>query len=378
MTVRRRVIVTVMVGVSGLVAAAPVAAAGQPPAYVMPPHWQVQPTPLPDYGDGGAWQDGAFETVSCPTTRLCIALGGGTFQAPESLGGWWDGSSWSLDGTSISGLEDNQGISSPSISCISAKRCYAVVDAANIDTEIAGYAVWDGNGWSETYDLPGEAQGDYLGAISCVSTRFCMAVGQIGGDTPYSLHYDGHRWRRAFLPRTRTQQLNGVACPAVNACFAVGPSPGAGQLGLIAHWNGRVWRKQPTPVAARARSISLNDVSCSSPTGCIAVGSYQDPAKRSRVLALGWDGHGWHRLRFGNSNGDLAAVSCVASGACVAVGSLSREPVARRWDGTRWSLQRIPHGAYAGLLSVSCATASYCMTVGTLPGGVAPFAASYS
>jgi hypothetical protein len=47
------------------------------------------------------------------------------------------------------------------------------------------------------------------------------------------------------------------------------------------------------------------------------------------------------------------------------------------WDGTRWNLQQIPNGAYAGVSGVSCATASYCMTVGTLPGGVAPFAASY-
>jgi hypothetical protein len=358
-----------------LIAPVPAAAATPPPAPT--PHWQVQPTPLPDYGDGGSWQDGYFEAVSCPTTSFCIALGGGTFQAPESLGGLWDGKSWSLDGTSISGLEDNQGISSPAISCVSPKRCFAVVDAANIDTEIAGYATWNGNEWSETNDLPGEKQGDELLGISCPSNKFCMAVGQIGGDTPFTLAYNGHKWRKVPVPRTRAQQLNGVACPSANACFAVGPSPGGGQLGLIERWNGRAWRAQRAPVAARARSISLMDVSCSNQNACVAVGSYKGPAKNSHVLALGWNGRGWRRLSFGNTSGDLSSVSCVAGGTCVAVGSLSREPVARVWDGTRWNLQQIPNGAYAGVSGVSCATASYCMTVGTLPGGVAPFAASY-
>ena len=369
-----------LVALLGLVAAAPAAAAvGSPPAAPAPtPQWRVQSTPLPDYGDGGSWQDGYFEAVACPTSRFCLALGGGTFQAPESLGGWWNGKNWSLDGTSISGLEDNQGISSPSISCVSAKRCYAIVDAANIDTEIAGYAVWNGNDWSQTNDLPGEKQGDELNGISCPSSRFCIAVGQIGGGSPYALAYNGHRWRRMPVPKSRAQQLNGVACPAANACFAVGPSPGGGQLGLIERWNGRAWRAQRAPLAAGARKISLNAVSCSTRNACVAVGSYQGRAKHSHVLALGWGGRRWRRLTFTNTSGDLASVSCVAGGSCVAVGSLSREPVARVWNGTRWSLQRIPNGAYAGLSSVSCAAASFCMTVGTLPGGVAPFAASYS
>ena len=377
---RGRMIVTVLVIASGLVAAAPAAAAGgsSAAASAPTPQWRVQPTPLPDYGDGGSWQDGYFEAVSCPTTSVCLALGGGTFQFPESLGGWWNSSSWSLAGTGITGLENNQGISSPQMSCVSAKRCYAIVDAANIDTQIAGYSVWNGNDWSQTNDLPGEKQGDELNGISCTSTKFCMAVGWIGGNTLFALAYNGHKWRKVPPAKSRAQQLNGVSCPAANACFAVGPSPGGGQLGLIERWNGRRWGVQRVPLAAGARKISLNDVSCSTRTACVAVGSYQGPAKKSHVLALRWDGHGWRRLAFTNSSGDLISVSCVAGGSCVAVGSLSRQPVARMWNGTRWILQRIPNGAYAGLASVSCKTATYCMAVGTLPGGVAPFAASYS
>src|SRR5581483_4013824 len=154
----------------------------------------------------------------------------------------------------------------------------------------------------------------------------------------FALAYNGHKWRKLPFAKTRTQQLNGVACPATNACFAVGPSPGGGQLGLIERWNGRAWRAQRVPVAAGARSISLMDVSCSSQTTCVAVGSYKGPAKNSHVLALGWNGRSWRRLSFGNTSGDLSAVSCVASNYCMAVGSLAREPVARLWNGTRWNL----------------------------------------
>lgn len=371
---RGRMIVRMLAVVGGLVAAAPATGADGTPTPT--PQWRIQRSPLPDYGDS-SWQDGEFEAVSCPNTSFCIALGSGTYQAPESLGGWWNGKSWYLDGTAISGLEDNQGISSPALSCVSAKKCFAVVDASSINTQIAGYATWNGHNWSETNDLPGEQQGDGLNAISCPSARFCMAAGWIGNNDLFALAYNGHKWRKALVAKSPAGALNGVSCPAANACFAVGPSPGGGQLGVIERWNGRVWRAQRAPIDPRARRIGLNDVSCSAQNACVAVGVYTDPAGHGRVFALSWDGRSWHRMSFGNSNGTLISVSCVASGSCVAVGSLSRRPVARMWNGTSWNLVALPDPGYAGLSSVSCATATYCMAVGTMPGGVAPVAISY-
>jgi hypothetical protein len=72
----RCVIVTVLAIATGLVAAAPAAAGGSPaPAPAAAPQWKVQPTPLPGYGDGGSWQDGSFEAVSCATASYCMTVG---------------------------------------------------------------------------------------------------------------------------------------------------------------------------------------------------------------------------------------------------------------------------------------------------------------
>ena len=83
----------------------------------------------------------------------------------------------------------------------------------------------------------------------------------------------------------------------------------------------------------------------------------------------------------------LSAVSCPSAKVCTAVGALYRNtlalsfgsgvPVAERWNGRRWSLQRmpdLPHGRPNGL-SVSCPSPSECSVVGsvtTSPSGSYP------
>jgi hypothetical protein len=123
--------------------------------------------------------------------------------------------------------------------------------------------------------------------------------------------------------------LNGVACPSVKVCEAVGynygGSPGLGFVSLAEGWDGTSWEVQPTQVPVDATGSVLSGVACSSKTDCEAVGHY--------FLASG-----------------------------------SSESFAERWNGTKWAGQATPDPAGATstqLNGVACSpTADFCQAVG--------------
>ena len=89
-----------------------------------------------------------------------------------------------------------------------------------------------------------------------------------------------------------------------------------------------------------------------------------------------WDGSRWS-LERGRTLGDLAAVSCVSSHRCVAVGSYvdqlgsaatATSAVAELWTGNRWRVRRVATSkswADTSLTSVSCSSKDACTTVGS-------------
>jgi hypothetical protein len=348
------------------------------PAVAAAPKWRVQPTPLPSYGDA-SWQDGELSAVSCPTESFCAALGDGDFMGPGLLGAQWNGSSWNVHGVGVD--VHSQGFSAGGVSCVTADACYAVAESSNADTNSFAFGlVWNGHGWRKV-GIPGELNpnSDVLDGISCSSTRFCMAVGQIGSRL-YAVAWNGTKWRVVPVAKNRVQEFDGVSCTAANACTAVGASPGGGELGLVERWDGHSWRVQRTPVVGRARRIHLWSVSCTAGDACLAVGQYGDRAGSNHAFAERWDGRSWRRLTLPNSlHAKLFSVSCTANNACMAIGYARNGAVARSWNGARWTQQPLPTppGQKSGLGSVSCATATYCMVVGGASSSD-PLAISYS
>jgi len=53
-------------------------------------------------------------------------------------------------------------------------------------------------------------------------------------------------------------------------------------------------------------------------------------------LAERWNGSGWRIITPTRTGGGLAAVSCVRSGRCVAVGQAESFALAELWTGARW------------------------------------------
>src|ERR1700761_798026 len=76
---------------------------------------------------------------------------------------------------------------------------------------------------------------------------------------------------------TAANQLDGVSCPAVRECVAVG-SGQAGEGGreapLAEKWNGTTWKAVTPPLPAGGVTGDLDAVSCPTTTECVAVGGY--------------------------------------------------------------------------------------------------------
>ncbi len=185
-------------------------------------------------------------------------------------------------------------------------------------------------------------------------------------------------WKRQNLP-ARHGILSGVACFSPQACTAVGSQAkgfgGSGQV-VAERWDGHRWSVEPTPDPQSTPDSSLVAVSCPSATMCMAVGETDDSSVgRFEPLAERWNGRRWsiQRVPRGN-NWYLYGVSCSSALRCTAVGTyLDRArhrdlALAERWNGQRWSIQKTPDAAGAhsnSLQGVSCPSATTCTAVGS-------------
>jgi hypothetical protein len=183
--------------------------------------------------------------------------------------------------------------------------------------------------------------------------------------------------------------LDGVSCPSVSACTAVGGTgnyAGSYRHTLVEHWNGVGWTIEPSPNRAGASEIELLSVSCPAVNWCVAVGSTETSSvvAPGQLLAERWNGVRWSIQRtprpVAARGGFLASVSCASRTSCAAVwavqvgagANVHFVAVAERWNGASWTIQRTPNRAGANfneLSSVSCATSNRCTAVGDVVGG---------
>jgi len=163
--------------------------------------------------------------------------------------------------------------------------------------------------------------------------------------------------------------LYGVSCPAVADCWAVGAIPPGTTSSepLAEHWNGKTWAVEPVSARSQAHGL-LDAVTCVSATSCLAVGAVI-PAGASgyRPLAEAWNGTAWSVQKVpepaGDNTGTLNALSCSAAAACTAVGNAASPAttgtLAERWNGRTWTVQSTHvTGRVPSLIGVSCLSAT--------------------
>jgi hypothetical protein len=168
--------------------------------------------------------------------------------------------------------------------------------------------------------------------------------------------------------------LQEVSCASEISCTAVGYYI-SGRIArtLIESWDGTGWSVVPSPNRGTSENV-VYGVSCASASACMAVGFYRDVSKDlGKTLIESWDGTRWSVVPSPNragSNG-LGTVSCASPTACMAVGTSSpRSPTIRTlfesWDGTRWTIVPSPSPGTGDVLSgISCSAATACTAVGT-------------
>jgi hypothetical protein len=229
-------------------------------------------------------------------------------------------------------------------------------------------------------------------AVSCVSSKYCVAVGYDetavdGASGPLAETWNGGAWAAAGV-KLPAGALGGalfaVSCKSQKSCFAVGDYslPNGSTLQrdntgpLAESWNGKTWTVVQPPVPGGTTSAALSGVSCVTSADCVATGVYTQADGTSAGLAELWNGRAWAnvpvKLPAGSAGGDLFGVSCASSKSCVGVGSyvnadFDMVALAESWNGKTWTASKpsAPAGATsAALQGVSCVSSAACVAIG--------------
>lgn len=281
--------------------------------------------------------------VDCRSSQFCVAVGALDTRAGDTLPliERWNGVAWRRQRTprpfaegSIDDAEFN------AVTCPSARVCVAVGS-----DDVTGFPLverWDGDRWRVQRSQTPNQAGGLLLAVSCGSKSDCTAVGTSadagaeGCAAPLIERAEGMHWSLQRTPRLAAcnelddSGLNGVSCVAASPCFAVGQfdrSNRAHDHSLIERRRARTWSIRPTPAAVNlvdpwGGGVNLDGVSCLGRRACVAVG-----AAGSEVhlvpIAERWNGGRWKleetapQLR----NGALLAIACPSRHDCIAVGA---------------------------------------------------------
>ncbi|HEX8092567.1 hypothetical protein [Jatrophihabitans sp.] len=302
----------------------------------------------------------ALQSVSCPTTTLCVAVGPDGVAAHSA-----DGATWTRYGQIGSGAVDLH-----SVSCVSAQFCVAGAGNGQVTT-------FNGTTWSDPQTIVEAGAPDVpLDPIICVSTAFCLAFGDSS-----TYVYDGNSWSgpsalaaegavvascgsptfcTAFADDGDNYRFNGttwsgptpvlpyqgilwsVSCPSINFCMTADGSN-------TYTFDGSAW-SAPMQVTHNVDPFfGPGLVSCTSASFCLAV-----PIHASGSWT--WDGARW-TAHADPARNHFTGLSCVSPSFCLGV---THDNLAYTFNGTGWSAGRSVAGSDT-LTSVSCATTSFCV-----------------
>jgi hypothetical protein len=210
--------------------------------------------------------------VGCTTQSLCMAVGWWTIEPENSLAMLWNGSTWMMKTVPDSSDTDDNFLNS--ISCVTTSFCIAVGDA---DGQVIDK--WNGTTWS----IVSTGTNGARNGVRCRSTSFCIAVDAQGNSTVQTLVERWNGSTRSTMPSPNISGspanfLETVSCTGTTFCMAGGNYIGSGstQLTLTEDWTGGAWAVVPSPNPS-STTDAISSVSCTKATSggnfCLAVGS---------------------------------------------------------------------------------------------------------
>lgn len=330
----------------------------------------------------GATQTNLLRDIACNSSTDCWAVGSfDNGSAQQTLIQHWDGDAWSIKASPNTSPTQSNFLTG--IECTSSSACWAVgsyYGSANIQTLMLR---WNGASWSiVTSPNTSTSQANFLNGVACPSVGQCWAVGSTTatgiGERTLILRWDGASWAVASSPNLGAghNMLNAATC-FVGQCWAVGSAMvGAVRQTLVLRWEGLAWTAVLTPNGS-ATSNSLQDVSCAAAASCFAVGNQESSGTRS--LMLKWDGSSWTSEDPGIAvESRLVGVTCPTSVSCVAVGSKRdgslQKSLALAWDSFTWTETVAANGMTVTantLLGIACVTEDACWSVSSYDSGIA-------
>lgn len=298
--------------------------------------WTLQPSPNP-----GGTNGQALNGVAATSAANAWAVGfygtaqGGTAQ---TLILHWNGATWAqvpspnpAGGTLSNGLSD--------VVALSATRAWAVGSYGTSPTAARTLIVrWNGAHW---HKVPSPNRGpliNELGGVAATSATNAWAVGDYntGNSTvEHTLieHWNGSSWKLQPSPNPggpgQNAILGGVAATSATNAWATGYYSNSGHTQtLIVHWDGRSWKKVPSP-SPGALGNFLGGVTAISATNAWTVGNYVTSSGVAKTLIVHWDGRSWKKVPSPNPGSALNFSTGVAAASATniwAVGTYSNSP----------------------------------------------------
>jgi hypothetical protein len=318
--------------------------------------------------------------VSCSDQTHCMTVGSYVSSgAGRTLSEKWNGTNMTIVPSPPSG--GSVEIEFNAISCVSTKFCMAVGRQYKGGTDLLLAEKWNGKKWTQlpTPNLGLSAFDDLYG-VSCKSSTWCMAVGwwTTQPEESYSMLWNGSSWTSETVPDTNStddNQLNSVSCVTTTFCVGVGFTSANDQL--IDQWNGTTWS-----IVSTTANDALYGVRCRTTTFCMAVGA--QGSSTANTLVEQWNGAAWSAMTSPNVSGSTAdfllSVSCTGTTFCMAGGDYlgsgsTRLTLTEDWTGgSTWHLVSSPNPSPTddGINSVSCTVATgggnFCLGVGSEAG----------
>jgi len=257
---------------------------------------------------GGSWSSkplnpglGSASSIGCVAGGFCVAVGPQSHVAVGDVGGR---AAWKLANLNLFSIDDN-GDNSPdslgSVSCVSRSLCVAndfsdgVGSAGLLEVSRDPAA----GSWSQV--SLGSPDFDYFTAISCPSSRLCVAGDGQGGR--FAVSTDAARqWR--FVNAGGGEGIVGVSCPTTSFCAAVDQS---GYVFTTADPSGgpKAWHQ------VRVERRSFEAIACASRSLCVAFD------RRDRVLVSTDPGGGASSWKPATLGSGLTGVACPSSRLCL-------------------------------------------------------------
>jgi hypothetical protein len=210
-----------------------------------------------------------------------------------------------------------------------------------------------------------------VSAVAATSARNAWAVG--GGARTVILHWNGTAWKRVPSPvYAYSTFLSSVAVISAGDAWAVGytSSPAGRDASLILHWNGTTWKQVPSPNPSAG--TVLDGVAATSAGDAWAVGfTGMGPrtCRRCTTLMLHWNGKAWKRVPSPNPpGGTLTGVAATSARSAWAVGFSQGGTLILHWTGTAWKRVPSPNPATSILEGIAAASARSAWAVGSTDG----------